>query len=286
MGDCWIIGPIAWDNVAHVPHLPERGGFVQADTLTGRPGGAGANVALALASTGVHVHMTGYAGADEPGDNMRAVLTDGGIDITHVQRVAGRTSEVLIMIEPDGERTMIGLHPDLLHTVTIPAEAIQPGDIAYFAAWREEFLPEMGQIEDNGALVITVPNPHMPAVIPASYLVGSHAQYDGQDPAHYLAQPSARLRAAAVTRAAEGAVLYQPGSVQSFPARQVTAVDTTGAGDAFASGFIHQIASGGTPAEAITAAIDWSAAAVQEPGSIPPPWDTVHRLFQHTTRSQ
>src|ERR1700722_6606628 len=100
MGDCWVIGPIAWDTIARVPRLPERGGFVQAAQLAGRPGGVGVNVAIPLARTGATVPITGYTGGDQPGRQLRAVLSDAGTDISEVQLTDGRTSEVLIMIEP------------------------------------------------------------------------------------------------------------------------------------------------------------------------------------------
>ena len=52
MADFWVVGPIAWDRVLHVPFLPPSGGFVQASGAAERPGGSGANAAIALASTG------------------------------------------------------------------------------------------------------------------------------------------------------------------------------------------------------------------------------------------
>jgi sugar/nucleoside kinase (ribokinase family) len=52
-------------------------------------------------------------------------------------------------------------------------------------------------------------------------------------------------------------------------------VDTTGAGDAFAAGFLRQIAGGGTLGEAAAAGIAWASVTVQSSASIPPPWRVV-----------
>ena len=117
MADFWVIGPIAWDRVLRMPGLPVSGGFVQAIEVAERPGGAGANVAIALASTGTAVHMVGYVGDDEAGTRMRSVLGEARVDTAFVHARRGHTSEVDILIEPSGERTMIGIWPDLLHTV-------------------------------------------------------------------------------------------------------------------------------------------------------------------------
>jgi hypothetical protein len=78
--------------------------------------------------------------------------------------------------------------------------------------------------------------------------------------------------AAVVTRGPDGVVIHDHDGLTAYPAQPVTVVDTTGAGDAFAAGFLRQIADGGTLEEAAAAGITWASAAVQSPASIPPPW--------------
>jgi ribokinase len=72
---------------------------------------------------------------------MTNALTTAGVDVDHVQVLDGRTSSVVLLIEPNGERTIVGIHPDLLHDITIPVEAVAPGDIVYFAGWSDIFIP-------------------------------------------------------------------------------------------------------------------------------------------------
>jgi ribokinase len=191
MADFWVVGPIAWDRVLHVPRLPPSGGFVQATDVAERPGGSGANTAMALASTGASVHMVGYVGDDEPGARLRATLSAAGVDVRFVHRRDGHTSEVVILVEPSGERAMCGIWPDLLHTVPVPAEDVAPGDLVHFAAWHEEFVPAMTQLTDGGAIVATVPPPMLEPGLPATYLIGSQDQvrWPGED-----CRPNRRLR--------------------------------------------------------------------------------------------
>src|SRR6266508_5536795 len=118
----WVVGPIAWDWVLRLERLPSSGDFIQAQSATGRPGGAGANVALALASTSAPVHLVGYVGQDQVGARMLEFLQSGAVDVAHVARLEGRTSQVLIFIEPSAERTMVGFLPDHLREVAIPAD--------------------------------------------------------------------------------------------------------------------------------------------------------------------
>jgi sugar/nucleoside kinase (ribokinase family) len=275
MADFWVIGPIAWDRVLRVPCLPHSGGFVQAAEVTGRPGGAGANVAIALASTGAAVHMVGYVGDDEPGARMRAVLGEACIDAGFVHARCGHTSEVEILVEPSGERAIIGIWPDLLHTVPIPVTQIHSGDVAYFAAWHDEFLPAMRELSDNGVVVATVPPPRLAPALPAAYLIGSQNQYGDQEPRSALSADTAMPVAVVVTRGADGVVAHDRDGSAAYPAEKVNVVDTTGAGDAFAAGFLHQISSGDSLVRAVGAGIIWAAATVQRPASIPPPWSQV-----------
>jgi sugar/nucleoside kinase (ribokinase family) len=275
MAEFWVVGPIAWDRVLHVPFLPPGGGFVQASETAERPGGSGANAALALASTGSRVHMIGYVGNDEPGARLRAMLSAAGIDVRFVYGRDGHTSEVVILVEPSGERAICGIWPDLLHTVEVPVGDVQPGDVVYFAAWHEEFLPAMGQLTDCDAVVATVPPPTIAPGLPVTYVIGSEAQYDRQDPRRGVLAGEGPVRTVVVTRGADGVVVHGHDSSITYPAYRVSAVDTTGAGDAFAAGFLYQIAVGASVDHAASAGIVWAAAAVQSRASIPPPWPDV-----------
>jgi sugar/nucleoside kinase (ribokinase family) len=70
-------------------------------------------------------------------------------------------------------------------------------------------------------------------------------------------------------------VIHDHDGSTAYPAQPVAVVDTTGAGDAFAAGFLRQIAGGGTLGEAAAMGIVWASATVQSPASIPPPWQVV-----------
>lgn len=275
MADFWVVGPIAWDRVLHVPRLPPSGGFVQASEASERPGGSGANAAIALASTGANVRIVGYLGEDEAGAGLRAVLDAAGVDVSFVHARHGHTSEVVILVEPSGERAMTGMWPDLLHTVPVPVADITAGDVVYFAGWREEFLPAMTKLTTIGVIVATVPPPLLAPTLPVTYVIGSETQYGDQNLQEIVSAGDRKLRAVVVTRGPEGVVIHDRDGSTAYPAQPVAVVDTTGAGDAFAAGFLRQIAGGGTLEEAAVAGIAWASVTVQSPASIPPPWEVV-----------
>jgi sugar/nucleoside kinase (ribokinase family) len=283
----WVVGPIAWDTVLLVPRLPDSGGFVQADDVSGRPGGAGANVAVALASAGVDVAMVGYLGRDAEGERLRSALRAAGVGLDHVEARDGRSSHVLLFIEPSGERTIVGLWPDQLAEVAVPTDAVAAGDVVYVAGWRAAFAPALRALLDKGAIVACVPPEGAWADLPATYVVGSERQLEGADPMHderYRRQlADGSTRAVLVTRGARGVRIHRAGGYADRPALRVDAIDAidaTGAGDAFAAGFLLLIGSGAGVDDAARAGIAWAAATVSLRQSHPPPWADVAPLLR------
>jgi sugar/nucleoside kinase (ribokinase family) len=275
----WVVGPIAWDWTFQVDRVPESGGFVQARSARGRPGGTGANTAAALASARADVRMVGYVGRDGIGQRMLATLRDHLVDTAFVRQLDGHTSQVLLLVEPDGERTIIGVHCDLMSSVTVPVDAIGPDDVVYFAAWREAFVQAMTELVAKGAVVATVPPEPGWTRLPAAYVIGSESHHRAATPdvegayAHLLT--AGPLRCVVVTCGSSGAVAYCRGRRVHQPARSVTPVDQTGAGDAFVAGFLHQVARGSSVEEALRVGTKWGTTAVLVPESIPPPWSAI-----------
>jgi sugar/nucleoside kinase (ribokinase family) len=226
--------------------------------------------------------MVGYVGRDDAGRRMLAFLRERGADTAFVAEVDGHTSQVVLLIEPSGERTIIGIHPDLLSTVVVPVHTISTGDVVYFAAWGDSFVPAMAELTAKGTLVATVP-PEVPlTTLPAAIVIGSESQHQTAvgdvDSAYAPLLAQGALRCVVVTKGAAGATALCPSRRIDQPGRSVTPVDQTGAGDAFAAGFLHQMALGGSVEEALRAGTDWGTAAVLAPGSVPPPWSAVADL--------
>ncbi len=279
MRRCWVVGPIAWDWPYHLPRLPSSGEFVQAERLAGRLGGTGANVARALASRHLPVAMVGYVGRDSYGESSKKDLADRGIDVSHVLTLPGETSQVLLFIEPSGERTIIGAAADHLTSVTFPVGAVCSGDLVYIAAWREEFEPAVGELASAGVIVATVPFAQPGAALTVSHVIGSASDVPesaAADPwAAYSSWTGGRLKYLTLTRGAGGVRSFSDSGCAEVPTAAVAVVDTTGAGDAFAAAMLAAIATGLPVQDGIQDGIAWGAAASRTAGSIPPDWADV-----------
>src|SRR5262249_29308871 len=126
-----------------------------------------------------------------------------------------------------------------------------------------------------GVIVATVPPPMLAPALSAAYVIGSETQYGDQNLQDIVFTGGGTLRAVVVTRGSDGVVIHDRDGSIAYPAQAVAVVDTTGAGDAFAAGFLRQIADGEPLSEAAAAGIAWASATVQSPASIPPPWSVV-----------
>jgi ribokinase len=70
----------------------------------------------------------------------------------------------------------------------------------------------------------------------------------------------------AVTLGETGCLVHEDGTSRRYPAQQAVAVDTTGAGDAFAASFAAHLATGWAVADAVEAAQAAAAWTVSRPG--------------------
>lgn len=278
MSKCWIIGPIAWDRPYQVPSVPSSGQFVQAVRMSGRLGGTGANVARSLASRYSPVGMIGYVGRDDFGKRSVRDLEARGIDVRQVQALPVETSQVLLFIEPSGERTIVGAAEDNLHRITIPVGEIGTGDLVYVAAWRQEFESALTAIDAVGAVVASVPFGRPHGTLPVRYVIGSMSEIPVQAAdiwATYSSWTGGALSCVTLTRGAQGAQVLDADGCADRPAVVVQAVDATGAGDAFAAAVLASILEGRPIMSGVQEGLAWGAAAARCEGSIPPPWPDV-----------
>src|SRR6478735_7210944 len=96
-----VVGDLVEDVVVWVDGPVEHGTDNPA-TVRRAPGGSAANVAAAVARAGGRARFVGRVGDD--GDGLVARLIADGVEAL-VQR-GGRTGTVVVLVEPEGERTM------------------------------------------------------------------------------------------------------------------------------------------------------------------------------------
>ena len=277
MADVAVYGTVAADIVLRVSALPGPGDHVAAEPLGWRLGGSSANVACGLAAAGHTVWLVGPVGSDTMAAALVAELEQRGVRTDWLVRAEVPSPRALILLDPGGERTIVGLDAAVTADV-FPIEG--PPDIAevdcVYVESYDRFLPVIVDRSPN-ALLVAVPPPTGRRSWPADILLGSERQY----PPEWLDAPftsahsaaGSRLRWVIVTRGARGADAYGPGG-ESFhvAARPAKQVDATGAGDAFASALIAALLDGHGIQDALARAAAYGAAAVEALQSVPPDW--------------
>jgi ribokinase len=256
-------------------------------------GGAGANVAAALAGHGVPTVLVARAGDDLAGRGAVDELRAAGVD-TRVTIDAERpTGTCVVVIAPDGERTMLpdrganlALAPGDLpaHVLRAAAHLHLSGYVLLHAGCRPAGLRALELAREAGLTVSIDPASAEPlrragAGAFLTWVAGSHLLLPNRDEAAVLTGEQEPERAARrlvrlarateviVTLGADGALWTDGTRTVHAPAPATAVADTTGAGDAFAAAWLAARRAGQEPEAALREACAAGAAAVARAGA-------------------
>ena len=109
MPDIVCLGQFTADVVvAPVNSLPEKGKAIFVDGISLHNGGCACNTAVSLGKLGVDTAVIGKVGCDTFGDFLIEVMRDANLDTSGIVRDAGvNTSATAVLISPDGERSFL-----------------------------------------------------------------------------------------------------------------------------------------------------------------------------------
>lgn len=248
--DVVVIGSLNHDISVLAPRLPNPGETIIAINHFSGSGGKGANQAVASARLGASVAMVGRVGDDEHGPALVAGLVTEGVDVASVgvdEELS--TGLALITIDPSGENTIVGssgantgLSPD--HVRDSQAKISKATVVVAQLEVSLECVAEAAALTDGLFLLNPAPAQPLPpdllsnvdVLIPNRSELGVLAGSDEPKTVDEVTVALERLGftgVVVVTLGADGAMLYDEGRVSLFPAIPATAVDATGAGDAF-----------------------------------------------------
>jgi ribokinase len=250
------IGVVSWDEIYVVDRYPLEGQFsLISDTYRG-PGGTTGNIAMTAARLGADVSLVASVGKDEYGDRIVDSLLAAGIDTADCQRHEGDTDLSVMLVSGDSaERTILWKQaPTIKRGDRIDIDALFRADVTVIDCVDYElrrFLtdlpahtrPSTRLLGSLTYLADVVADDKLEVALRHDILVGNEREYReliGCDNAERAlrsvagAMPGANLRLAVMTCSEQGSIAATHNQVFSAPALQVTAVDATGAGDAFA----------------------------------------------------
>jgi sugar/nucleoside kinase (ribokinase family) len=249
-----VLGDLMVDVVARIADPLAHGSDTPA-RISVQGGGSAANTAAWAASIGTEVALVCRVGDDE-----RGLATLRGVDVHAAVDREKPTGTCVVLVEPGGERTMLpdpgandGPLPDIPlgdHLHVIGYALLRDGP-------RASALEAIDRARAAGMTVSVDPSSWAllrPGAIPPVDLLLANEQ----EARHLTGEMVVKL-------GADGA---RWGDIH-VPAEPVEVVDTTGAGDAFAAGFLSAHLNGAAPREALQAGCRLAARAVAQVGGRP-----------------
>ncbi|MEU0102642.1 adenosine kinase [Streptomyces sp. NPDC006267] len=251
--DVLVLGGSGVDTIVYVPELPlpYADSYMVRPGIEARAGQTGDFVALGLSSLGLRTHHIDMIGDDPFGELVRAFHRDHAIDFTGVP-LPGGTKRAVNLVGPDGRRLSLYDDSRSRESDRLPEETVRV----------------LAAASTHAHVSITHPCAHaLPLLREAGVTVSTDLHnWDGENPYHEefahdsdlvfvsataLRDPEATLRrimergraeAVVATAGAEGSYLLTRDADRPVHIPAVTppgpVVDSNGAGDAYASGFL------------------------------------------------
>lgn len=249
----------ATDTLLVVPHFPAYAGKAPFQQEIVSPGGQVASAMVTCARLGLRVKYIGTVGDDERGRIQMNSLRESGINLEHVRLRKGcaNQSAYIVIDRTTGERTVLWRRPECLRMTPaeITPEQITCARLLHIDGHDTAAVEHAARIARQAGMPVTVDVDTVyhgfDRVLPyVDYLVASSefpVQWTNEsDPfkALEMIQKEYKMRVAAMTLGAHGALALEKGEFLYSPAFVVNCVDTTGAGDVFHGAFCYAVLQG------------------------------------------
>jgi sugar/nucleoside kinase (ribokinase family) len=280
------------DDIVVWTERPIRSGTDTPARIQRRRGGSAANVASMVARCGGAARFVGSVGDDAVGERLTADLAADGVEVVAVRTPGRATGTIVVVVDPVGGERSFLTDRGACDALTDPRPAWLDGATALH-------LPAYSFThEPLAATATTVALSARARGIPVSIDASSAGALSDLGTDRFLAllrelapdsllanADEAALLGLGPDRPAEGpattvikhgadptVVVRSDGSHHLIPVPAVAeVVDTTGAGDAFAAGWLAARRAGGDPEAALATACRMAASVVTMPGARPAP---------------
>jgi ribokinase len=263
-----VVGSINLDLVASAPSLPAPGETVTGATLARHPGGKGANQALAARKLGASVRLIGRVGDDAMAGEALALMEGTGVDLSWVVVDPGfATGVALIAVDAAGEnQIVVAAGANALVTPEQLPTTIETALIVQLELPIETVVAAVGRATGFVCANLAPARPLPEPLLRRCDLIVVNA-IEAEFYGDRLHHGEGRV---VVTLGAGGAVMFHHGvEVARAAPPLVTAVDTTGAGDAFVGAIVVALLEGAEPEAALRFACAAGALAATRAGAQP-----------------
>ncbi|QSG04615.1 carbohydrate kinase family protein [Halapricum desulfuricans] len=285
MTDVLCAGHANWDVSLRVDRLPQPDDEAR---ITGRRqsgGGSAANAAAVLAQLQVDTALLGSVGRDERGQVIRRELTDLDVETGLLEAVTAETTTKYLIVDRAGEVLVLGNEGanERFGVGSAVAETLESVERLHLTSQRPDTALELARRAAERDVSVSfdpgrrvADREYEPVLERTDLLFVTEREFES------IGRESRPGQAVVVKRGERGAQL-RDGGVETHSGFDVDVVDTAGAGDAFAGGFLaarrHRSA-----ADALAVANACGALAVQSLGARTRlSWDDIDALPADST---
>jgi len=285
MAKILVVGSINMDLVVRVPHAPKPGETILGEDFETYPGGKGANQGVAASRMGGEVTMVGRVGNDDFGDTLIQGLVENQIKTTYVIKDSeAPTGIAMIAVASDGQNIIV-VAPGANYEVS-PEDVNNTRDLMREADLLlvqlecplETVSAAIDLAQAYEVPVVLNPAPAQPLstalLAKVDFLTPNESELallsDDDDVENGIdALRNAGVRHLVLTMGANGARVVSDGVDEHLPSFEITAVDSTAAGDAFNGALAVGLAEGKPLLEAVRYGIAAGALATTKHGAQP-----------------
>jgi sugar/nucleoside kinase (ribokinase family) len=267
--DVLCLGILVADVVAKpIEEMPGKGKLQLVDAMELHTGGCASNTGYALSKLGVSTGVMGKVGTDGFGDFFVRYMESAGLDTRGIRRTSSvNTSATMVMVSGDGERTFfhyLGANAELCYD-DVDFDIVKEAKILHIAgaflmprfdgkpaarvlkqAREQGLITSLDTAWDSKGNWMDILEPclenldiFMPSIEEARMITGKE---EPPEIAELLL--SYGIGTVALKMGEQGSYIRTNDWEISVPIYEVDAVDATGAGDAFAAGFLTGVSRG------------------------------------------
>jgi len=298
MAKILVVGSLNMDLVVRVPHTPMPGETVLGGDFETFPGGKGANQAVAAARMGGDVTMVGRVGNDDFGDTLIECLVNNKVKTTYVIKDAeASTGIAMIAVASNGENSIVvasGANSDVsVDDVNNARDLMRESDILLMQLECPlEAVSEavdLAKAYDLKVVLNPAPAQQLSETLLSNvaYLTPNQKELqmltgEEDDDKAIKKLFDWGVKNLIITLGPNGTRVVTEDMDKHLPAVEITAVDTTGAGDAFNGALAVALAEGNPLLQAVQYGMAAGALSATKRGAQPslPTRDEVEQLLK------
>jgi ribokinase len=240
-------GHVNWDVTLRIDRLPVADGEASIRTQQQSGGGSAANVAATLAGLDVETGLIGSIGDDDNGLLARHELEETGVSLEGLRIVENAETAVkYLLVEDSGEVAVLGNDGvnEAVEPSDLDPERIRAASHIHLTSQRPDTAAEIAAVASEAGRTVSVDpgrrlgdRDYGAALSRADVIFVNDREAESILEDEY-ADSDFDDRIVVVKYGSDGAQVHTPDGDYSHSGFEIDSVDTAGAGDAFAAGFL------------------------------------------------